>query len=114
MFVDLLSSFMFYSKRHTVFVNDEDDISYQSLNETLIPADAEDSAALGSSKKTRTNLNMMSAFTHVGGDTLRTLSVFVAALIATLTNISSTITDAWAAVAVTVTCVSRLPSLVHV
>jgi Co/Zn/Cd efflux system component len=51
------------------------------------------------------NLNMISAFTHVGGDTLRTISVFIAALIATVTNIPGYLCDAWAAVLVTVTIV---------
>lgn len=39
-------------------------------------------------RKIHNNLNMMSAFTHVGSDTMRTLSVFVAAVIATSTGYS--------------------------
>ena len=42
------------------------------------------------------NLNMISAFTHVGGDTLRTLSVFVAAAIATFSGTPGYLCDAWA------------------
>ena len=51
------------------------------------------------------NLNMMSAFTHVGGDTLRTLSVFVAAAIATASNTPGYLCDAWAAVFVSFTII---------
>lgn len=49
------------------------------------------------------NVNMMSAYTHVGGDTLRTLSVFVAAVVSTVSGISGILCDSWAAVVVTVT-----------
>jgi Co/Zn/Cd efflux system component len=48
----------------------------------------------------KANLNMISAFTHVFGDTLRTISMFVAALISTLSGIDGDICDAWAAIIV--------------
>ena len=51
----------------------------------------------------RKNLNMMSAFTHIMGDTIRTIAMFVAALVATITGIDGDICDAWAALLVTVT-----------
>lgn len=54
-------------------------------------------------RKIRNNLNMLSAFTHVGSDTMRTLSVFVAAVIASTTGYSGNLCDAWAAVVVSVT-----------
>ena len=47
------------------------------------------------------NLNMMSAFTHVGGDTIRTISVLTAATVSWLSGIDGDICDAWAAIAVT-------------
>lgn len=53
----------------------------------------------------RKNLNMLSAFTHVGGDTVRTISVIVAATVSSLFHIDADICDAWAAVAVAVTIV---------
>lgn len=49
------------------------------------------------------NLNMLSALTHVGGDTLRTISVFVAAAVSTGTGISGAMCDAWAMVVVSFT-----------
>ena len=49
------------------------------------------------------NLNMISALTHVSGDTLRTLSVFIAALFATFSDFSGAQCDAWAAIVVTAT-----------
>jgi Co/Zn/Cd efflux system component len=53
---------------------------------------------------------MMSALTHVGGDTMRTASVFIAAVIATASNASSSLCDAWAAVVVSFTiCCAVIP-----
>jgi Co/Zn/Cd efflux system component len=51
------------------------------------------------------NLNMVSAFTHLGGDTIRTLSVFVAAVVSTAAGIPSQTCDAWAAIVVSGTIV---------
>ena len=51
----------------------------------------------------RKNLNMLSAFTHVGGDTIRTLSVIGAATTSSLFGVDADVCDAWAAVAVAVT-----------
>lgn len=60
----------------------------------------------------RLNLNMTSAFTHVGGDTLRTISVFIAAFVATVTGIRGSVCDAWAAVIVSVTIVAIVIPLI--
>jgi Co/Zn/Cd efflux system component len=49
-------------------------------------------------KKVDKNFNMISAWTHVGGDTLRTLAVFAAAVISSITGIDGDICDAWAAI----------------
>lgn len=46
------------------------------------------------------NLNMMSAFVHMGGDSLRTAAVLAAALISTLSGASSDLCDAWSAIVV--------------
>lgn len=51
----------------------------------------------------RKNLNMLSAFTHVSGDTIRTISVIIAALISTIFKIDVDICDAWAAIGVCAT-----------
>ena len=53
----------------------------------------------------RKNLNMLSAFTHVGGDTIRTLSVIAAASTHSIFGIDADICDAWAAVVVAGTIV---------
>ena len=63
------------------------------------------------------NLNMMSAFTHVGGDTIRTISVLTAATVSLLSGIDGDICDAWAAIAVTISSrhcilISQLPHTV--
>jgi Co/Zn/Cd efflux system component len=63
-------------------------------------------------RKIRHNLNMLSAFTHVGSDTLRTVSVFIAALVATFSGYSGNLCDAWAAVVVSITiCFAVIPLL---
>jgi len=46
------------------------------------------------------NVNMASAFTHVGADTMRTAAVFIAALVSTTTGASGSACDAWAAIVV--------------
>lgn len=86
---------------------------------------------LSSNSSSNTNVNMASALTHVGGDSLRTGAVFVAASVAryslsnppvapyaltltptfiafcssffSLTDFNPTLCDAWAAVVVTIT-----------
>jgi Co/Zn/Cd efflux system component len=57
------------------------------------------------------NLNMMSAFTHIMGDTLRTVSMLLAALVATITGIDGDICDAWAALVVSLTILVLCASL---
>jgi Co/Zn/Cd efflux system component len=59
------------------------------------------------------NLNMLSAFTHLSGDTLRTISVFVAALVSTVAGINSDLCDAWAAIVVSATIVVIMIPLVR-
>ena len=58
------------------------------------------------------NLNMLSAFTHLTGDSMRTASVFIAALVSTFSGIPSQICDAWAAIAVTVSIVFMVVPLI--
>lgn len=57
----------------------------------------------GANKKS--NLNMLSAFTHILGDTFRTLSTFLAAMVSSISGIDGDICDAWAAIVVTVTII---------
>jgi len=59
------------------------------------------------------NLNMISAFTHVGGDSLRTVSIFVAAIVANVKLGAPYLCDAWAAVIVTVTIVIMVIPLIN-
>lgn len=109
-FVDLLSSCMF-------FRNGEEDVflsyrikkrisSYNSLSESIEEAEKDENGT------TNANLNMISAFTHLTGDSLRTFSVIIAALISLVAKIPSNICDAWAAIVVTITiCFMAIPLL---
>lgn len=49
------------------------------------------------------NINMFSAFTHIGCDTLRTLAIFLSAIVSSTTGTKSSLCDAWAAVVVSIT-----------
>jgi Co/Zn/Cd efflux system component len=53
----------------------------------------------------KSNLNMLSAFSHILGDTFRTISTFVAAMVSSITGIDGDICDAWAAIIVSITIV---------
>jgi len=60
---------------------------------------------VGASSAHRKNLNMLSAFTHIGGDTLRTMSVFCAAVYSSVSGIDGDICDAYAAIFVGATII---------
>jgi Co/Zn/Cd efflux system component len=59
------------------------------------------------------NLNMISAFTHVGGDTLRSFTVLLAAMVSSTFDIDATLTDAVAAIVVSVTIVVAVMPLMY-
>lgn len=59
------------------------------------------------------NLNMLSAFVHVGGDTIRTLSVIIGAAVSTIFHVDADICDAWAAIVVSVTIVFMVVPLIR-
>ena len=93
--VDVISAWMFYVRGDDILVTDRESFT------------TEQSDDIG---PTKANLNMISALTHVGGDTLRTFSVFIAAVIATVSSTPSSLCDAWAAVVVAVTiCAAVIP-----
>jgi Co/Zn/Cd efflux system component len=117
--VDFVSSYMFYAKRHTVFItnhfrtpSDEAiilDIEQIDEEEKTDPSSSRGATRNNDESKavesTKSNLNMLSAFTHVGGDTLRTCAVFFAAVVSTASGAKGSVCDAYAAVVVTVTII---------
>lgn len=52
--------------------------------------------------KAKANLNMLSALAHIFGDTIRTISEFLAASISSISGIDGDICDAWAAIVVAI------------
>lgn len=99
-FVDLFSSLMFYMRGKEALIAD---VSHAPLRTFSL-----DRRSVDMRKRpliSLPNLNMLSALTHVGGDTLRTLSVFIAALITTAFNQDSALCDAWAAIVVSISIV---------
>jgi Co/Zn/Cd efflux system component len=120
--VDIISAYMFYKRGRSAF-QDPHDILYirkrsmsisQSIDRTRSKSKegaigllhhhihASDDAP-GEDSVFKRNLNMISAFTHVWCDTLRTLSVFVAAIIVSVLKLPSTLCDAWASIVVSFT-----------
>lgn len=76
--------------------------NYRDINNTS-NSNTVDNSVNSKSVVVHKNLNMMSAFTHILGDTLRTIAIFLAALISSLTSIDGDICDAWAALLVAIT-----------
>ena len=97
--IDIISSYSFFRK------GDIKDVFY-TTEDANVQGDRNSSSSSTDLPPSKiTNLNMMSAFTHLSGDTLRTSSVLVGALVSTFGGISSQICDAWAAIAVTITII---------
>lgn len=91
--VDIISVWLFYIKRRTVFQH----------SAVLSSADDEQDNGVVPPPPALLNLNMLAAFTHVGSDTLRTASVLIAAIVASVFKQSSSLCDAWAAMVVSAT-----------
>lgn len=101
--VDFISSGLFYLKGEDVLFSEA--IILSSRHSFVLEKDDIEVP----NKKKASNLNMISALTHVGGDTMRTSSVFIAAVIATCGQPSS-LCDAWAAIVVSFTiCIAVIP-----
>jgi len=116
--VDLLSTYFFIRGGRSVFfyTTVEKAQKSSSYREIIVADDEEDPAQTQISNdrisseiivSSKFNLNMASAFTHLGGDSLRTISVFIAAAVATATDIDGNLCDAWAAIiaATTIICI---------
>mmetsp|Transcript_19861 Transcript_19861/g.28552 ORF Transcript_19861/g.28552 Transcript_19861/m.28552 type:complete len:308 (+) Transcript_19861:60-983(+) len=106
--VDIICAVLFYLRRRDVLQQSS------SLYESFAKKQASKDVSSTSNSRARasslslmpiTNLNMASALTHVGGDTLRTGAVFIAAAVASATNVKGAVCDAWAAIVVTITIV---------
>lgn len=104
--IDAVSSLLFYARRKNVLMTEH--LHTFTLDrrcddwEKRNPLSDHHQAPIASAAP---NLNMISALTHVGSDTMRTVSVFVAAIISSAGGQSSTLCDAWAAVIVTSTII---------
>lgn len=111
--LDVYCVIMFYTRGKEVFY-ESPPIPQLSLDTSVhsdgseefghLDDDFDGAAQLDNGERTR-NLNMISAFTHIGGDSLRTASVFVAAIFSSTAGINADICDAWAAIAVSGTII---------
>jgi Co/Zn/Cd efflux system component len=112
--VDIISGYMFLSRRKHIF--------HQKANLSKLPnaVDELESQATHASVNTDedvsqekvANLNTISACTHVSGDSMRTTAVFIAAIITSSSNISSTTCDAWASIVILLTITLMVGPLV--
>lgn len=125
--VDIISVYMFYRMGEAAFFQDKHALTRDEQqgeasggnysveegagrgDEDVVGEAAPRSVVVGVEK----NLNMISAFTHVGGDSLRTVSIFVAAIVANVKLGAPYLCDAWAAVIVTVTIVLMVIPLIN-
>lgn len=58
-------------------------------------------------------MNMMCALTFVAGDSIRTISIFVAATVSVAGNINADICDAWAAILVSITILIMIVNILY-
>lgn len=86
--------------------------STMSTMSTAISHAGGSGAVGGGSSHKRSNLNMLSAFIHVVGDTLRTISVLLAAAISTIFHVDGDICDAWAAIVASISILIMCGSLI--
>lgn len=124
--VDVASFYMFWARGRDILVTDllpvhvqdpdteegEWDFSSMERADQEEGEKEEEESAATARLSTKANLNMISALTHVGSDTLRTVAVFLAALIATVSLAPSSLCDAWAALAVSITIVFAVIPLI--
>ena len=103
--IDVICSGLFYLKRKDVLLSEPLILASERSTTLEIDEDKKQKEDM----KQKANLNMISALTHVGGDTMRTVSVFIAAVISTAGQPSS-LCDAWATIVVCFTiCIAVIP-----
>ena len=107
--IDVVSTYLFYRKGKSAFISEiHHTHTFHTdrfhLSSAQVPLNPDDCGHPFSGKnelpEAKKNLNMISAFTHLGADSMRTLSVFIAAVIVTTRGYSADICDAWAAIIV--------------
>ena len=107
--VDIISTFLFYVRRKDVFLLSKSSSSSKNISENdaeiSLGSDLNDPISGMMMAPSEKNLNMISAFTHVGGDTMRTCAVFIAAVVSDATSSSGSLCDAWAAIVISISIV---------
>jgi Co/Zn/Cd efflux system component len=124
--IDAICSGMFCCKGREVFyeprspiplisldtsIESDSDSEFGHLEEDLDSNFYHQSMKSGTSNIAKKNLNMISAFTHIGGDTIRTVAVLTAAIVSSAVGAEADTCDAWAALVVSVTIVALLVPL---
>lgn len=108
--IDVISAIMFYHRRENVLVQVEGSCSEETTVDTTSQSNRKhESNDLASLKL---NINMASALTHVGGDSFRTLAVFLAACTSSITTWNPDVIDAWAALLVSISIIILVSPLI--
>ena len=131
--VDFISLILFYYQRKAIFTTTTEEDICRDVMCVVINEGDEDAPAttrprfsstgravsralsVGSTHaphKGHIDINMAGALTHVGGDTMRTAAVFIAAVITTTTPITGAQCDAWATIVVTISIVALVIPLI--
>lgn len=129
MLVDILSGYMFLQKGKAAFVSeiklehrflskdftrDSKDVRWREEPTTTNSENyIENGDEAGEAASPKKNLNMVSACTHLSADTLRTLSIFAAAIVNSATGARGDLCDAWACIVVTATIVVMVYPLIN-
>lgn len=93
--IDLVCITMFYCRKDDIMHNRFPSFTGEPIERTLQPGQK--------TMFSNANINMFAAFTHIGSDTLRTIAIFVAAIVSSTTGLKSSLCDAWAAIIVSFT-----------
>lgn len=109
--IDIVSSFVFFKDRTgtAVFFTTGANVLRATTSSVLHDETVEETRVVESGRlevtpqtSKKVNLNMMSAFTHLSADSMRTAAVIVAAMTSSFGNYPSQICDAYAALVITV------------
>lgn len=110
--IDIASGYMFLRKGKKFAYTEQ--LEQESVGNVVTDGIIENGTTIANMNNTKTdqptlvlqktlNINMLAAFSHLGADSLRTASIFLAAIVASATDIDSGLCDAWAAIIVSTT-----------
>jgi Co/Zn/Cd efflux system component len=111
--IDIASGYMFLRKgKKFAYTEQQEENSNPHTHNLDIKPNYKSEQSTTEAQKT-ININMLAAFSHLGADSMRTASIFIAAVIASVTDIDSNLCDAWAAIIVSITIFIMVVPLIN-